>query len=451
MEIDALRNQLVELGDFSIDTIAEIAKSSFPERISDTLAIESIMVNRRVTSAVLQGNVLSDVDIYAKQAILNIGAANDYIEKVARAREILSLELISRINALVLKDLNETEFPGEFRRENVMISGASVQPPWWSDVRDMLVRGIEELETAEYHPLAVAAYAHWLVAHIHPFENGNGRTARLVQDFVLISNGYLPVGIPQARRMEYYDALAEADIGDGSNLVELIAGSEGEVLQRTIEVGQSEQKRRATLRTLVDAITSAGHRTEGHQFEVWKWKVSAFVAEMIRTLKEIDQQSMGYVRIRVIEEGLPDASMWKTIALADRDVWFKRLVRFEVSTPSGFMFKGCWFVKRHDMRCVEARSTQFRDSVAVHLDIRDQLGDRWDFKQIRPDGFITMRELIPQEKSWLLFSDPIETEKSLPEGVGVSLFSRKWLSDEVSSVGEISERFLSQLSKKIGL
>jgi len=55
-----------------------------------------------------------------------------------------------------------------------------------------------------------AIYAHFHMARIHPFIDGNGRTSRVTQDIILNSYGFpLPI-IPSGERVTYYDCLEQA-------------------------------------------------------------------------------------------------------------------------------------------------------------------------------------------------------------------------------------------------
>ena len=63
---------------------------------------------------------------------------------------------------------------------------------------------------AVYHPLIRACLLHGEFVKIHPFVDGNGRTARLLLNFELIKNGYPPVIIKNEDRADYYDALEMA-------------------------------------------------------------------------------------------------------------------------------------------------------------------------------------------------------------------------------------------------
>ncbi|NQU79880.1 Fic family protein [Candidatus Woesearchaeota archaeon] len=61
------------------------------------------------------------------------------------------------------------------------------------------------------HPLVLAAVMHHKMEKIHPFSDGNGRTGRMLMNYLMIMNGYPPMVVPKKRRREYLDALARAD------------------------------------------------------------------------------------------------------------------------------------------------------------------------------------------------------------------------------------------------
>jgi Fic family protein len=74
-----------------------------------------------------------------------------------------------------------------------------------SDFADTLT---EQWETL--HPVRLAAFAHRKLVDIHPFADGNGRTARLLMNLILVNRGYPIVSIPPVLRLEYIDALRAA-------------------------------------------------------------------------------------------------------------------------------------------------------------------------------------------------------------------------------------------------
>lgn len=84
------------------------------------------------------------------------------------------------------------------------------------------------------HPLVLAAWLHHEFVNIHPFDDGNGRMARLLMNLVLMKKHYPPIVIQQAKneRNAYYDALSQADVGDLHPFIEYLA----ERLQHSLDI-----------------------------------------------------------------------------------------------------------------------------------------------------------------------------------------------------------------------
>jgi Fic family protein len=57
------------------------------------------------------------------------------------------------------------------------------------------------------NPLELAAWTHAEFVKIHPFTDGNGRTARLIMNYVLMAKDYLPISITKESRLEYFEVL----------------------------------------------------------------------------------------------------------------------------------------------------------------------------------------------------------------------------------------------------
>ena len=74
----------------------------------------------------------------------------------------------------------------------------------------------------ELHPLVLAATFHYRFVAIHPFDDGNGRMARLLTNLILMQHGFVPVVIPLEARGDYLLALEKADAGDLADFVELM-------------------------------------------------------------------------------------------------------------------------------------------------------------------------------------------------------------------------------------
>jgi Fic family protein len=73
------------------------------------------------------------------------------------------------------------------------------------------------------HPVQIAAQLHYDFVRIHPFDDSNGRTSRLLMNYVLIQNGFPPVIIKSADKKGYLNALNKADVGDVNAFIEYVA------------------------------------------------------------------------------------------------------------------------------------------------------------------------------------------------------------------------------------
>jgi hypothetical protein len=90
------------------------------------------------------------------------------------------------------------------------------------------------------HPVELAALLHYKFVRIHPFDDGNGRVARLLMNYVLIREGYLPAIIPSKDKSQYLMALNKADIGDLRAFVLYISEQCSKSLQLGIKAAKGE-------------------------------------------------------------------------------------------------------------------------------------------------------------------------------------------------------------------
>ena len=110
------------------------------------------------------------------------------------------------------------QFGGRFREEPIYVG--SHKPPHFRDVPELMDRFISTVHENwfQWSPTDLAAYALWKLLWIHPFIEGNGRTARAVCYYLLCAkSGVILPGrkiVPERireNRAEYYAALQEAD------------------------------------------------------------------------------------------------------------------------------------------------------------------------------------------------------------------------------------------------
>ena len=109
---------------------------------------------------------------------------------------------------------------GQYRKHDVVISGSEYNHKLskHEDVPVHMIKLVHSLpeKRATLHPVVYAATLHREFINIHPFADGNGRTARLIMNHALISTGYPPVIIPLPFKHEYIQVL-EKSRGTGND------------------------------------------------------------------------------------------------------------------------------------------------------------------------------------------------------------------------------------------
>ncbi len=97
---------------------------------------------------------------------------------------------------------------------------------------DLLDWYTERIEAHDLNPILLAAEFHYKFIRIHPFDDGNGRTARIIMNFILMKFGYPPVIIKTEDKANYFAALQLADSGQIEAFVDYIAQN----LMRSLEI-----------------------------------------------------------------------------------------------------------------------------------------------------------------------------------------------------------------------
>jgi len=138
--------------------------------------------------------------------------AYDFMLEAARSKNFdLNEDIILKLHKLFYSSL-DAENAGRYRTYQVFITGTEYLPPASDEVPELMKMFAFELneKSRRLHPVMLAAFAHKRLVDIHPFTDGNGRTARLLMNLILINKGYQIVSIPPIMRSEYIAALQES-------------------------------------------------------------------------------------------------------------------------------------------------------------------------------------------------------------------------------------------------
>lgn len=149
-----------------------------------------------------------------EQEIRNYFLALNLLEKKSKNKEPFSKELIIEVQALVEKGATKEKIglrgempPGMlFAVYDSVTGNADYIPPEHTEIPALLDELVEYVTTTTDHPLIIAAVVHYQIVTIHPFEDGNGRTARLLSGYILDYFGYGFKGIGSLEEYFAYDS-----------------------------------------------------------------------------------------------------------------------------------------------------------------------------------------------------------------------------------------------------
>lgn len=188
-------------------------------------AIEGNTLTLKETKVVLEGITIGGKTMREHFEVINHREAILYVEELVTKNKALSEWDIKSIHQLILKNIDARN-AGVYRNVNVTISGAEHIPPAFLQVQMEMENFITWYKTKakKIHPVEKAAKVHADFVKIHPFVDGNGRTARLLMNLELMKDGYPPVVLSVEKRLEYYEALDTAHVkGDYSLFLSLMA------------------------------------------------------------------------------------------------------------------------------------------------------------------------------------------------------------------------------------
>jgi Fic family protein len=204
---------LTALRPLSPESVASLAAAWDVRMVYESNSIEGNSLTLRETELVLsKGVTLSGKPLKDHLEAVNLAKAWEQVKVLAQPGAALTERDLLDLHRIILTRV-EDSIAGTYRSSAVRIAGSNHIPPNPIKVPDLMASLFAEIESIS-DPVEKAAKLHHGIASIHPFADGNGRTARLAMNFVLLAAGYPPISIPIAPREAYYNALESADSGD---------------------------------------------------------------------------------------------------------------------------------------------------------------------------------------------------------------------------------------------
>lgn len=225
--IEGKKNELDKIRPLPNVIVNKLKEQFYLEWTYNSNAIEGNTLSLQETDLVLrQGITIGNKSLREHFEVINHKEGIDFIEKIIKKKTSISLNLIREVHGLILKNIEDEE-AGVFRRTNVRITGASHLPPSAVKVHN-LIEELIEWYYQNYKSITipeVAAWFHYKLVYIHPFIDGNGRTARLFMNLILMQAGYPPAVILHLDRKKYYRVLRQADNGNPSEFLDFVGRS----------------------------------------------------------------------------------------------------------------------------------------------------------------------------------------------------------------------------------
>ena len=229
--LDALKARLDAHRPLPPDVVSQIREDMRVRFTYHSNAIEGNTLTMSETKAVLEdGITIGGKSLKEHLEAVGHSHAIDYMEALVQKDEALTERTLKGIHNLILRNIDGAN-AGTFRRMNVLISGAGHIPPPAERVLEKMEAFFRWYGAARgaLHPVEFAARVHADFVNIHPFKDGNGRTARLIMNFELMRVGFPTVIVPVDARPDYYRNLD-------------IAATQGDYLPFVMQIAELAQK-----------------------------------------------------------------------------------------------------------------------------------------------------------------------------------------------------------------
>lgn len=179
----------------------------------NTNAIEGNKLTLRQTALILSDRIAPEGA--GTNDVMEALNGADAWEFIKTYKDGLNKSFVCKVQYEVTKNTS-CRIQGEFRDSEVRIMGPDRIPPNPSYVPTLIQTLFSDfrLDRKKLHPVELASVLHNRFVNIHPFTDGNGRTARLLLNWFLFKNKYPPVIIEFSNKERYYDAIEAADKGD---------------------------------------------------------------------------------------------------------------------------------------------------------------------------------------------------------------------------------------------
>lgn len=210
-QIQVLRERYYKALPGKESLVRTINEAEIPEHVYNSNAIENSTLTLEETEKILlEIDLERFVNAREIHEAKNLARVMLYVEEKAKEKE-LDAEMILLLHKMLIGNIDE-KIAGRFRQDDEWVRVGAYVAPGPKEVQP-LVRDLLSSYASDKasHIISQIARFHLEFEHIHPFCDGNGRIGRVLNNFILLREGYVPINIAFTDRARYYEAFREYD------------------------------------------------------------------------------------------------------------------------------------------------------------------------------------------------------------------------------------------------
>jgi Fic family protein len=290
-----IKNLTEEVNSFRETPLDKIALEKLREHfrthhIFHSTGIEGNRLTLQETSLVLKEGIdISGKPLKDSIEVKNLGIAFDFLYELAQEDVQVSENYLKQVHKLIIGD-DDSLSPGEYRNIGVIITGSDHTPPEPFEVPIKMRELFDWInENESQNPIITAAVAHHEMVKIHPFKDGNGRTARLLLNLILLKAGFPICNIKRTERPDYYNALSLADEGEYEPIIEVVTKNCTTLFEEYIRVRDESNRLKDWAKRIGAKDSQQRLGKLKAEFELWLNKVNQVKLEFKQVVSVIDE------------------------------------------------------------------------------------------------------------------------------------------------------------------
>ena len=223
-KINSLRHRYYQVSTNKDALINLISEAEIAESVYDSNAIENSTLSFEETEKILLqidlDRFISEREIFEAK---NLARVMSYINQKSKEKE-LSIDVMLLLHKMLISNIRD-DIAGRFRKDNEYVRVASHIAPAPKEVIPLLQKMLADYHSTHHESIIKRiAKLHLEFENIHPFVDGNGRIGRVINNYLLIREGFVPINIKFIDRQKYYQAFREFDAKSATGIMEEIVG-----------------------------------------------------------------------------------------------------------------------------------------------------------------------------------------------------------------------------------